>query len=71
MGIPDGRKQFGHSPDLPLVNVASTKLSKSLTASQSKETFSLFVIPHLNLVVITTGTEDRLSGMEADTSNRA
>jgi hypothetical protein len=39
--------------------------------SEGEETLALLVVPHLDLVVVTTGTEDGLRRVKADTTNRA
>ena len=42
-----------------------------LTASQGEETFPLLVVPHFDLVVVSSGTEDGLRGVKADTTDRS
>ena len=40
-----------------------------LTAGQGEQALSLLVVPDLDLVVVTSGDEDRLSRVERDTTN--
>ena len=41
-----------------------------LTAGQGEEAFPLFVVPHLDLVVVPSRAKDGLSGVEADAPDR-
>ncbi len=52
-----------------IISVPGTIPFMSLTSGQSEQAFSLFIVPNLDLVVITTRDEDRLRGMEIDGSN--